>query len=120
MSESFNLPVNFGGLSEDLSDYENASVLIWPVPFEGTVSYGTGTKYGPESMIDASRHMELFDEEINGETAQIGIHTLEAIDSNRSPDQMMTALYEEARRLLNTGKFICMLGGEHSISGPVI
>jgi agmatinase len=120
MSESFNLPVNFGGLSENLSDYENARVLVWPVPFEGTVSYGAGTKYGPEAIIDASRHMELFDEEINGETAQIGIHTLEAIDSNRSPDQMMDALYKEARRLLDTGKFICMLGGEHSISGPVI
>ena len=120
MSESFNLPVNFGGLSESLSDYENARVLVWPVPFEGTVSYGAGTRYGPEAIIDASRHMELFDEEINGETAQIGIHTLEAIDANRSPDLMMGALYEEARRLLNTGKFICMLGGEHSISGPVI
>jgi agmatinase len=120
MSESFNLPVNFGGLSENLSDYENARVLVWPVPFEGTVSYGGGTKYGPEAIIDASRHMELFDEEINGETAQIGIHTLEAIDADRSPDRMMGALYDEARRLLDTGKFICMLGGEHSISGPVI
>jgi agmatinase len=120
MSESFNSPFNFGGIGEDLSNYEQASVLIWPVPFEGTVSYGGGTKDGPRAIIDASRHMELYDEEIGGETARIGIHTLAEIDSNRSPDQMMNALYKEAQRLLDTGKFICMLGGEHSISGPVI
>jgi N1-aminopropylagmatine ureohydrolase len=120
MSESSTLPFNFGGLDEKNADLSRARVLVWPVPFEKTVSYGVGTKDGPLSIIDASRNMELFDEEIGGETAQIGIHTLPPIDADREPDEMMRVLYNEAGRLLQSGKFVCMLGGEHSISAPVI
>ena len=32
----------------------------------------------------------------------------------------MNGLYENARELIKTDKFLCMLGGEHSISAPVI
>jgi len=120
MSESANLPYNFGGLEAETADFDGAKVLIWPVPFEKTVSYGGGTKDGPHAIIDASRNMELFDEEIGGETAQIGIHTLEAIDADREVNEMMQVLYDETHRLLKLKKFICMLGGEHSISSPVI
>jgi agmatinase len=120
MSESENLPLNFGGLDETRSNREDARVLIWPVPFEKTVSYGAGTRNGPDAIIDASRNMELFDEEIGGETAAIGIHTLQATDADREPDEMMKVLYHETKRLLESDKFICMLGGEHSISAPVI
>ncbi|HJQ25986.1 MAG TPA: agmatinase [Blastocatellia bacterium] len=120
MSESANLPFNFGGLDEEQSDFNRAKVLIWSVPFEKTVSYGVGTKDGPQAIIDASRNMELFDEEVGGETSQIGIHTLTATDAEREPDEMMRVLYQEAKQLLTLDKFICMLGGEHSISAPVI
>jgi agmatinase len=120
MSESENLPNNFGGLDEAMAEFDQAKVLIWPVPFEKTVSYGVGTKDGPQAIIQASRNMELYDEEVGGETAQIGIHTLPAIDADREADVMMPALFEEAQRLLKLNKFICMLGGEHSISAPVI
>lgn len=120
MSESSTLPFNFGGLDEEKADLSKAKVLVWPVPFEKTVSYGVGTKNGPQAIIDASRNMELFDEEIGGETSQIGIHTLPPIDADREPDEMMQVLYDEAGRLLRLGKFVCMLGGEHSISAPVI
>jgi agmatinase len=120
MSESKHLPVNFGGLDTAMADFDAAKVLIWPVPFEKTVSYGVGTKDGPQAIIDASRNMELFDEEVGGETARIGIHTLPAIYAERESEEMMRVLREEAERLLKLGKFLCMLGGEHSISAPVI
>jgi agmatinase len=114
------LPFVFGGLEPELSDLEASKVLIWPVPFEKTVSYGRGTKEGPDAIIDASRYMELYDEEIEGETASIGIHTLRAMDAERLPDEMMLALERDAHTLIETGKFLSMLGGEHSISAPVV
>lgn len=120
MSESSTLPFNFGGLDEEQANISKARVLVWSVPFEKTVSYGVGTKNGPEAIIGASRNMELFDEEVGGETSRIGIHTLPPIDADREPEEMMQVLYKEAGRLLRLGKFICMLGGEHSISAPVI
>ncbi len=120
MTQSADVPFVFGGIEPHLSAFENSKVLIWPVPFEKTVSYGRGTREGPTAIIDASRYMEIYDEEIGGETATIGIHTLPAIDVEREAEEMMTALQREAQRLLRTGRFLCMLGGEHSISAPVV
>jgi agmatinase len=117
---SASLPFVFGGLDPGMSSFDDSKVLIWPVPFEKTVSYGRGTKDGPAAIIDASRYMELYDEEIGGETAAIGIHTLPAIYAEYEVEEMMRALQQEARELLQTGKFLCMLGGEHSISAPVV
>ena len=58
------VPFVFGGLEPPLSTFENSRVLIWSVPFEKTVSYGRGTKEGPGAIIDASRYMEIYDEEM--------------------------------------------------------
>jgi agmatinase len=120
MNQPTDLPFVFGGLEPDRSAFERARVLIWPVPYEKTVSYGLGTHEGPEAIIDASRYMELYDEELGGETADIGIHTLPAIETERPPEEMIPALEREAGKLIHTGKFICMLGGEHSITPPVV
>jgi agmatinase len=120
MTQSADVPFIFGGLEPHLATFENSQVLIWPVPFEKTVSYGRGTSGGPAEIIGASRYMEIYDEEIGGETAAIGIHTLPAVDADREPEEMMPALQRHAQELLKTGKFLCMLGGEHSISAPVV
>ena len=121
MSESANLPMNFGGIEEsEFSGYEGARVLIFPVAYEGTVSYGAGTGAGARAIIDASRNMELYEEETDAEVYKIGIHTLEEFAACESPEAMMNGLYERAKELLKEEKFLCMLGGEHSVSAPVI
>jgi agmatinase len=120
MTQSADVPLVFGGIEPHLSAFESSRILIWPVPFERTVSYGRGTREGPAAIIEASRYMEIYDEEIGGETATIGIHTLPPIDAERETEEMMPALQREAQKLLQSGKFLCMLGGEHSISAPVV
>jgi agmatinase len=121
MSESSQLPFNFGGIAEErYSNRNDARVLVWPISYEGTVSYGTGTGAGAMAIINASRNMELYDEETRSEVYKIGIHTLHETQPEPTPDAMMEALYERTRELLDADKFICMLGGEHSISAPII
>jgi agmatinase len=121
MSESANLPMNFGGIAEaEFSSFERARIVVWPVAYEGTVSYGTGTGRGAEAIIDASRNMELYDEETDAEVYKLGIHTVEESPSVAPPARMMEALYERASELVSTGKFVAMIGGEHSVSAPVI
>jgi agmatinase len=121
MSESAELPRNFGGIDEPLfSNYDGARVLVWPISYEGTVSYGTGTGDGAMAIIDASRNMELYEEETRAEVYKIGIHTLDETPPAATPELMMEILYERTKDLLDGGKFICMLGGEHSVSAPVI
>jgi agmatinase len=121
MTESAHLPMNFGGISEaEYSSFDSSRILVWPVSYEGTVSYGTGTGKGAMAIINASRNMELYDEETDAEVYKLGIHTVEETPPVEPPEAMMRSLYTRAAELVSTGKFVCMLGGEHSVSGPVI
>jgi agmatinase len=121
MSQSATLPMNFGGIDqEEFSSFDTSRILIWPVSYEGTVSYGTGTGAGAMAIVNASRNMELYEDETDTEIYTLGIHTLEEFKPRETPDAMMDALYERTCELLETGKFLCMLGGEHSVSAPVI
>ncbi|HEX7317151.1 MAG TPA: agmatinase [Pyrinomonadaceae bacterium] len=113
--------MNFGGIDdEELSSFERARVVVWPVSYEGTVSYGVGTGEGAMAVVDASRNMELYDEETDAEVYRLGIHTTEVSPPVEPPEAMMKSLLERARELVGADKFVCMIGGEHSVSGPVI
>jgi agmatinase len=121
MSESGNLPMNFGGIDEDrYSSFDSARVLVLPISYEGTVSYGTGTGAGAMAIVDASRNMELYEEETDSEVYKIGIHTLPEFTARETPEAMMSDLYDYTTDILKTDKFVCMLGGEHSVSAPII
>lgn len=121
MTESQTLPINFGGIAEEeFAGFENARILVWPVSYEGTVSYGGGTGKGAAAIIDASRNMELYDEETDAEVYKLGIHTVDESPSLDEPEQMMIALYDRAKELVDSDKFVAMIGGEHSVSAPVI
>jgi len=121
MSESAQLPMNFGGIDEEeYSSFDAARILILPVSYEGTVSYGTGTGAGAMAIVDASRNMELYEEETDAEVYKVGIHTLPEFTPRETPGAMMADLYGYTKKLIAADKFLCMLGGEHSISAPVI
>ena len=39
--------MNFGGIAEEkFSSFDNSRIIVWPVSYEGTVSYGGGTGKG--------------------------------------------------------------------------
>jgi agmatinase len=102
--------------------YEESKFLILPIPYEATVSFGRGTRFGPEGIILSSRYLELFDEEIKSEPyKQVGIFTLPeiSIESNSVP-QMFRKIEISVQKYLEDKKFIISLGGEHSISVPLI
>src|SRR5829696_2295431 len=121
MSESATLPMNFGGIEEEeFSSFDAARIVVLPVSYEGTVSYGTGTGAGAMAIVDASRNMELYEEETDAEVYKIGIHTLDEFKPRATPELMMNDLYDYTKDILKADKFMCMLGGEHSVSAPVI
>lgn len=115
MNKTTSLPFNFLGLDEE-SPYEDSKVVILPVPYERTVSFGRGTSKGPHSIIYASRSLELYDDELRYEPYEIGIHTMPELESNVDPGQMVEDLSDVCTGLLEDNKFIITLGGEHSIT----
>ena len=113
--------MNFGGIDEEeYSSFDASRILVLPVSYEGTVSYGTGTGDGAMAIVEASRNMELYEEETGSELYKLGIHTLDEFTPRDTPEEMMNSLYEYTKKLLASDKFLCMLGGEHSVSAPVI
>jgi agmatinase len=114
------LNFNFGGLPDDYAAFETARILIWPVPFEATTTFMKGTALGPHAIIEASGHLELYDEELDAEIYRLGIHTLPPASVHAPLEVVIEQLYHEARRWLATGKFLCALGGEHSITSPIV
>ncbi len=112
-------PFNFGGV-EPIS-WAKAKVAILPVSYEATITYGAGTARGPQAIIDASRHLELWDLEYNRDFSQLGFFTLSELEADMSGPKATTLRIKEAiAGILKDKKWPLVLGGEHSITPGVV
>ncbi len=95
--------------------FSSSKVVVLPVPYEGTTSYGKGTKKGPSAILKASQIVEDYDIELGFEPYKKigGIHTALPVKVSRDPHE---AVYASVKNILSAKKFPFMLGGEHSIS----
>ncbi len=108
---------NFIGLEEEYATLKKSKAVILQVPYDKTTTYIKGTGNGPAAVIDASRYMERYDDELNQETFKIGIHTAEPLSvEDLSSEEMIAKVYTSLAELLKSNKFPVMLGGEHSVS----
>jgi agmatinase len=114
-------PLAFGGTLPDSATFESARAVILPVPLESTTSYVPGTRNGPREILVASSHLELWDEETGTDIHSVGIHTLPEMEL---PYDDMGDIMAEIRRvvaaILDYDKFPIVLGGEHSLTSPVV
>lgn len=106
----------FAGIPEEHAQLDSAKVVLVPVPYDGTSTYGKGADKGPDAILDASENMELYDIETDSEPYRQGIYLASAVIENRSPELMVAAVEESISNYLEQGKFVSMLGGEHSVT----
>lgn len=117
MMTSNHLPNNFLGLEAEYGDFAHAGVLVLPIPFEATVSYGHGTAGGPEAILVASQQVELYDREYDEEPVlRYGVHTLPALELPDDPAAAVAAIRAAVAEAARSGKLIVALGGEHTVS----
>lgn len=110
-------PKNYLGLEEDYSSFKKSKAVILQVPYDRTTTYIHGAVNGPAAIIDASKYMERFDDELNQETFRMGIHTMDPLAiQDMSSEEMVDKVYAQTQELLKANKFPVMLGGEHSVS----
>jgi agmatinase len=112
-------PANFCGLSGELTAYSQASVVILPVPFDKTSTWGKGADKGPLAIIDASRYLEFYDIETGSEVYKKGIFTATPIHA-ASSSALIKKTGAAVSHYLKDNKIVVTLGGDHSVSIGVI
>ena len=97
---------------------EEADAIILSVPYEGTVSGSHGASFGPSFVIDAMKHQLEDYDRFNDCVISDSVNIIEAEIpvKNISPEEMVRAVFEKTKSVLNMNKFPVLLGGEHSVS----
>jgi agmatinase len=113
---------NFLNLAPEDSDPEHSGVMILPLPLDLTASWERGTAAGPAAIIDASHHIERFDEEVAfepyGAVGGIATHPTPALSAD--PGSAAREIHELAAGLVRPDRLLVALGGEHSVSYPLV
>jgi len=111
---------NFLAIEEMYSNYKDSKVVILPVPYEATTSYGKGAAKGPDAIYNASHYVEFFDEELNREFCfekGNGIASLFPVNfKGAKGKKALDIIYNEVLHHIKNNKFVVTLGGEHTIS----
>ena len=106
---------------EQKASYADAKVVIIPAGLENTTSYLQGTAKGPEAILEASTQVELYDEELKTEPVDMGIFTLESLNfEGKSQEECLALIGSTFRTATDDDKFAVTLGGEHSVTIPII
>ena len=96
-------------------------VCVIPFGLEKSVSYESGTKYGPKAMINASHQVELFDEELLLEPyKKFQVKTLKPFVIKKKLNQALEQLTQITKKILDKKEFPLIFGGEHSITPGII
>jgi len=120
-----------GAASEDAGIFgatvpvEDAQIVLLPVPWDATASYGKGAAQGPAAILRASHQIDLYDLDF-GKPYWAGITMLTdavrvpAVDCrdkgviNLASKRLNAAVYQAAKALLAEGKYVGVVGGDHS------
>lgn len=113
---------NFLAIEREASSLDTAAVAIVSAPYEHSVSYGGGTAKGPAAIMKASAYVEFYDDEFNRELCyDVGIATLKPLNVGKYADQaFLDILQQQVAELLDAGKFVVTLGGEHTITAAPV
>jgi len=114
-------PLVFGGAVPEPRSFDDSRVVILPVPVDRTTSYVPGTRNGPREILQASSHMELWDEELGVDVHPVGIFTLPEMELPFGElEPLMNEIERVASEVFSRDKFLVTLGGEHSITPPLL
>jgi agmatinase len=83
------------------STLEDAALVLLPVPWEATTSYGGGTAEGPRAILNASKQVDLYDLDVQ-DPYQAGIHMLPESAEVRAWNAHAKALAQEVIQNLDT------------------
>ncbi|EAR16280.1 agmatinase [Robiginitalea biformata] len=106
---------NYAGIPDEFSQMEKAAVVLIPVPYDGTSTWGKGADKGPDAFLEASENMELYDIETGTEVYRQGIYLAPPVTGDH-PEGVVNAVHDQVKDYIMRNKFVTLFGGEHSLS----
>ena len=79
----------FAGIPEECGKSSTASIVLIPVPYDGTSTWGKGADKGPDALLEAAENMELYDIETGTEVYTHGIYLA---PGEQTPENVMAQL----------------------------
>lgn len=109
---------NWMGQNED---YESSDVVMLGMPFDGTVSYRSGSRFAPEMIRLASWGLETYSPYFDKDLEDVNFHDAGDLEfplgnTNKSLD----LIKENVKQIYKDGKKVFGIGGEHLVTLPVI
>ena len=117
----------YGGISTfallpQLHEVNNADIAIVGVPFDSGVSYRPGTRFGPSHVREASRLLRPYNPATG--TSPFAVNqVVDAGDFAANPfniEEALASLERDHRRLSEQVKKIVTIGGDHTITLPIL
>jgi len=106
--------------ADAVSSLEEAEFVIVGVPFDKTTTYRSGTRFAPTVVRETSRTFEKENFEHGITFGDIPVHDAGDLYEEGHVDEMVQSVEAEARSIVSAKKFPLFIGGEHSISPPVV
>jgi agmatinase len=106
----------YAGIPAEFAQLEKAKIVLIPVPYDGTSTWGKGADKGPDAFLEASENMERYDIETDTEVYKQGVYLADAVTENNTPEAMVNAVHTVTKTYIKKNKFVTLFGGEHSIS----
>ena len=110
----------FAGIPSEYAQLKTAKAILIPVPYDGTSTWMKGADKGPQALLEAALHIELYDIETQQETYKHGIYLSKPIPILSNPTLTNNNIYRFTQNLLKEDKLLAFLGGEHSVSIGII
>ncbi|MFH1553039.1 MAG: agmatinase [Candidatus Omnitrophota bacterium] len=108
--------MRFAGPDGASTEQDKSKIAVLPVPYDKTSTWIKGADKGPLAILEASSFLEVYDIETDSEVHKKGIYTCAPLEIDSPPEEMIARVEREVLKLVDEGKFVVTLGGEHSVS----
>jgi agmatinase len=99
------------------ADYGKARVILFGAPFDGTVSFRPGSRFGPQAMRQDAIGLEAYSPFQDREIDTTSIRDIGDLDLPMGDkDEALRLIRQTVDRIANDGKLPLMLGGEHLVT----
>ncbi|WP_346216288.1 agmatinase [Caldifermentibacillus hisashii] len=97
--------------------YEEASLVLFGVPFDGTTSFRPGTRFAMQAIRTDSYGLETYSPYLDRDLENIAAFDGGDLDLPfGNTEKVMDIIFEYSRGVLTDGKKFLMVGGEHLVS----